>query len=200
MDGPAAEALEPQDSDIPDTVELRPVSSSAKERSWSSSGTSLTDSDFASLTDRTADDEMTVDGNADDHEMASALNGYRILLVEDVAINQLLISFQLRDSGATVDVAENGQVGLDRIRHEESEGRHYDAILMDMQMPVLDGYEATRILRRQGYRRPIIALTAHALAGDREKTLECGCDDYATKPIDRAVLIDLISHCVSVSR
>ena len=138
--------------------------------------------------------------DADALELETALSGYRILLVEDVAINQLLISFQLRESGAIVDVAENGQVGIDRIRQEEAEGRHYDVVLMDMQMPVLDGYEATRQLRQQGYRRPIIALTAHALAGDREKTLECGCDDYATKPIDRAVLIDLISHFVSMAR
>ncbi len=149
-------------------------------------------------------DETESDGKAsgesESGDLSTALRGYRILLVEDVAINQLLISFQLRESGAIVDVAENGQVGIDRIRHEESEGRHYDVILMDMQMPVLDGYEATRRLRRQGYRWPIIALTAHALAGDREKTLECGCDDYATKPIDRAVLIDLISHFVSVTR
>jgi CheY-like chemotaxis protein len=134
------------------------------------------------------------------NEFEAVLDGYNILLVEDVAINQLLISFQLRESGATVDVAENGQIGIDKINAKEAGSQHYDVVLMDMQMPVLDGYEATRRLRQQGYQRPIIALTAHALAGDREKTLECGCDDYTTKPIDRATLIDLISHFVSLSR
>ncbi|MDR3110319.1 MAG: response regulator [Planctomycetaceae bacterium] len=134
------------------------------------------------------------------NEFETTLNGCNVLLVEDVAINQLLISFQLREAGATVDVAENGQIGIDKINAKEASGQHYDVVLMDMQMPVLDGYEATKRLRQQGYQRPIIALTAHALAGDREKTLECGCDDYSTKPIDRTTLIDLISHLVSLSR
>lgn len=152
---------------------------------------------FERKTDSTGPGMEEEDGAQD---IATALLDYRILLVEDVAINQLLISFQLREAGAIVDVAENGKVGIERIRKEEAYGKHYDVVLMDMQMPVMDGYEATRTLRQQGYRRPIIALTAHALAGDREKTLECGCDDYATKPVDRLVLIDLISHFVSIQR
>jgi Amt family ammonium transporter len=124
----------------------------------------------------------------------------RVLLAEDGPDNQRLISYVLGKAGIEVTVAENGRIAVDHVREALGRGEKYDVILMDMQMPVLDGYGATGQLRSMGYPGPIIALTAHAMASDREKCLNAGCTDYLTKPINRQDLLDRIrAYCQTVS-
>lgn len=116
----------------------------------------------------------------------------RILLAEDGPDNQILIASMLRKYGAEVTVVDNGQKAVDAALASLTTGRPFQIILMDMQMPVVDGYNATSELRARGWTRPILALTANAMQGDRQKCLQAGCDDFATKPINRAELIERI--------
>lgn len=97
-----------------------------------------------------------------------------------------------RKPGASVEIAENGQIAVDRVRQAKDSGAPFDLVLMDMQMPVLDGYQATQTLREMGFDLPIIALTAHAMSGERERCIEASCDDYATKPIDHPKLLHML--------
>ena len=114
----------------------------------------------------------------------------RILVAEDNEINQLLVVTLLEDAGYRVDVVEDGQQALDAVRRE-----HYDLVLMDAQMPNMDGMQATRAIRELGAGRgrlPIIALTANAMAGDREHYIAAGMDDYLSKPVDAAAMLQMI--------
>lgn len=119
------------------------------------------------------------------------LKGLKLLIAEDVEKNQFLIKKILSQAGATIDLVSNGVEAIDRATHNI-----YDLILMDIQMPELDGREATRILRDSGYKKPIIALTAHAMVEERKMNIQAGCNDYLTKPIDVNKLVHTIRrHC-----
>lgn len=117
----------------------------------------------------------------------------RLLLAEDGRDNQRLVSFVLRKRNAEVTVVENGQVAFDCATAAMAAGTPFDIILMDMQMPVLDGYEATARLRNAGFAGPIIAITAHAMPEDRQRCIEAGCDDYLSKPIAADRLVALVA-------
>ena len=123
-----------------------------------------------------------------------SLAGARILLVEDGDTNRKLIGLVLRRVGVQVTTAENGQVGAELAMHDP-----FDLILMDMQMPVMDGYTATALLRQQGIAVPIIALTAHAMKGDEDKCLAAGCSGYVTKPVDADVLVQTVAEMLAAS-
>lgn len=115
-----------------------------------------------------------------------------VLLAEDGIDNQRLISTLLKKEGALVMLAENGDIAVRRALNALENGKPFDVILMDMSMPVLDGYGATKMLRERGYHLPIVALTAHAMSGDREKCLDAGCNDYTTKPVNREKLREIV--------
>jgi CheY-like chemotaxis protein/HPt (histidine-containing phosphotransfer) domain-containing protein len=121
----------------------------------------------------------------------------RILLAEDGEDNRNLISAILRNAGVQVDMAVNGQEAVDAFLAAKESGTPYDVVFMDMQMPVLDGYQATGRLRALGVLTPIIALTAHAMASDRQICLDAGCSDYLTKPLHRQDLLNLLGDLLS---
>jgi PAS domain S-box-containing protein len=121
------------------------------------------------------------------------LDGVRVLLAEDGYDNRELIQTLLSRVGATVVMAENGRIAL-----EKAETETFDIVLMDMNMPEMDGYEATRILRERGYKGPIVALTANAMSGDSDRCLAAGCSEYLAKPIDRHLLMKAIATNVDL--
>ncbi len=124
---------------------------------------------------------------------SGTLSGLHLLVVDDAPDNRRLLAYHLAKAGATFDVAENGQKAVERLLDSPG-ATPIDAVLLDMQMPVMDGYTAASVLRDRGFSAPIIAITAHAMAGDRERCLACGCTDYLTKPVDKGSLLRSISH------
>jgi two-component system, cell cycle response regulator DivK len=120
----------------------------------------------------------------------------RVLLVEDNEMNRDMLSRRLMRRGFQVTVAEDGQAGVEMAATESP-----DIILMDMSLPVLDGWEATRRLkaRQETQAIPLIALTAHAMAGDRDRALQAGCDDYDTKPIEFERLLEKIDRLLTAN-
>ena len=134
-------------------------------------------------------------------EQPAVPDGLRVLLAEDGPDNQRLISHLLGVLGAEVETVENGQEAIDRIL---GGGPPLDLVLMDMQMPLMDGWEATRRLRNAGSGIPVLALTANAMPGDRQACLEAGCDDYLAKPVRRdalgAAIAAILSRQISTRR
>jgi CheY-like chemotaxis protein len=127
------------------------------------------------------------------HDYEGRLSGAQILLVEDNAINQEVAVEFLRGAGIDVTVASDGRQALDLLARQ-----HFDGVLMGCQMPVMDGYAATRALRQQPQltNLPVIAMTANAMAGDREKALAAGMNDHITKPIDADELLASLAQWV----
>jgi CheY-like chemotaxis protein len=122
----------------------------------------------------------------------------RVLLAEDNAVNQKLMLHVLEKRGYSVTIASDGLLALEACKRQS-----FDLVLMDVQMPGMGGFEATRIIRQvevvTGRHMPVIALTAHAMKGDRERCLEAGMDDYLTKPIQPAALFDAIRRATEVT-
>ncbi|MEW4568287.1 PAS domain-containing protein [Tautonia sp. JC769] len=118
----------------------------------------------------------------------------RVLVVDDRPDIRALSRMHLEDAGALVETAEDGVAAIEAVRRSEAAGTPFDVVVMDMQMPRLDGYAAVARLRRGGFERPVIALTAAAMRGDRERCREAGCDDYLPKPIDPRRLVEVVAH------
>ena len=121
----------------------------------------------------------------------------KVLLVEDNEMNRDMLSRRLIRRGFQVVFAMDGQQGVDLARSERP-----DIILMDMSLPIIDGWEATRRVKADDVTRsvPVIGLTAHAMAGDREKAIEAGCDDYDTKPVELDRLIGKIERLIGAAK
>lgn len=130
----------------------------------------------------------------------TALAGLRVLVAEDGLDNQKLIGFRLKKEGADFRIVGDGAAAVVAVNEANENGQPYDIVLMDMQMPVLDGYHAAGQLRAEGQTLPIIALTAHAMASDRQECLDAGCSDYHTKPINWPELRALILSNVAAAR
>jgi PAS domain S-box-containing protein len=129
---------------------------------------------------------------APEQQDAPRLQGLRLLLVEDHPLNQLVARGMLEHAGASVEVAENGQLAVDRLRGHAAD---YDIVLMDVQMPVMDGYEATRHIRHTlGLKLPVLAMTAGVMQSEKDQCIDAGMDDFIAKPVDVEQMLDTISR------
>ena len=117
----------------------------------------------------------------------------RVLFAEDVSAVSAVVRRVLQNMNLEVEIAEDGQAACEMAHKSLVEGRPYDLIFMDIQMPRLNGYDATRWLRQHGWKGPIVALTAHALVGDREKCVAAGCEDYIAKPFTTTGLQSILA-------
>lgn len=124
----------------------------------------------------------------------------RVLVVDDGADNQHLLRVFLGKAGYQAEVAGDGQQAILAVEAARTAGRPFDLVVMDMQMPVLDGYGATAALRARGETLPIVACTAHAMSEDRERCLAAGCTEYVRKPIDRRELLKKVASCLEATR
>jgi signal transduction histidine kinase/DNA-binding response OmpR family regulator len=138
--------------------------------------------------------ESMEDSESTHHDQAPHRLRGRILLVDDGPENRDLLSYYLRQAGADVTLAENGLIAVEKALAALSANTPFDLIFMDMQMPEMDGYAASAKLRSKGYTGPIVALTAHAMATDREKCLMSGCTDYLSKPARKPQLLEMASR------
>jgi CheY-like chemotaxis protein len=138
---------------------------------------------------------ILIDEINDIHEIkkGTTMSNGKVLVAEDNPSNQKLIAILLQKMGLEVTLADDGQEAI-----EKCGSGTFDMILMDMQMPNLNGYDATRQLRSQGVKIPIIAVTANAMTGDEQKCIEVGCDGYLSKPIDRTKLSEIIEEHLKV--
>ena len=149
--------------------------------------------DAADLDDLVDADELTRESQLNHSTPVAArrkLDG-RILLADDNPDNRNIIRYFLERAGLSVEAAADGREAV-----EKAQSSLFDVILMDMQMPELDGYAAVRLLREQGYSRSVIALTAHAMPGDEERCLKAGCSAYLTKPVDAERLTAVVARCI----
>jgi CheY-like chemotaxis protein len=145
-------------------------------------------------------------GNADDSIVAAPdidpaaefhFHNHYVLVVEDNQINQRLISYLFKNWKLQFDAANNGAEAIEKLKR-----KNYDLILMDIQMPVMDGYETMRKMKENGVTAdiPVIAVTARAMKGDREKCLKAGASDYISKPVNLAALLEKMERLISVSK
>lgn len=121
---------------------------------------------------------------------------HKILIVDDSEAYLRLMESQLAKEGAEVVTAPNGREAVATALKHAREDKAFDLIFMDMNMPEMNGYAATRKLREEGYKGPIVALTANDMQGDRDKCLNAGCNGYAQKPINKPKLLAIVAHYI----